>query len=108
MSLDDALDAYTEAGEHYALKRAEEMKLEDERHIIKQAALLRIMATTNELTGKPHSASSAESVVQLDAEYAEYLGRQREAAFFTILARTAWESARLRAQYLALLLGSPE
>ena len=64
--LASALETYEERATAYAISRAEESRLEDERHGVKQEALSRIMATDNPLTNKAHSASSAEGVVNLD------------------------------------------
>lgn len=100
-AVDNALAEYEARCIEYASLRAEESRLEDERHGVKQQALLRIMATENSLTGKPHSASSAESVVQLDPTYAAYLARQREVVLQKNIEHGKTESARIRALALA-------
>lgn len=86
---------------------AAEQALEDNRCIAKSAAVLRIMATENPLTKKPHSASSAEAIVETDAEYAGYRAAQRRAVVATQEARGAYEAAKLRAK-LAVELVSLE
>lgn len=78
--------------------RAHEMALEDERALVKHAATLRIMQTENELTGKPHSASSAVAVVESDGGYALHRAKQREAVIDTQLAYANWEAAKMRAR----------
>lgn len=86
------------AAEGLGLARAEEQRLEDERCAVKRAAILRIMQSENPLTGKQHSASSAEAVVETDGEYAEYRKRQRIAVVDTECARAAFYAARYRAE----------
>lgn len=86
---------------------ATEQALEDNRCIAKSAALQRIMLTENPLTKKPHSASSAEAIVETDAEYAGYRAAQRRAVVASYEARGAFESAKLRAK-LAVELVSME
>jgi hypothetical protein len=71
-----------------------EMELEDTRHHVKIAAIERIMKSgDNPMTGKPHSFSSAEALVNTDAEYAAHLEKQRDAARARILARGAYDAA---------------
>lgn len=79
-----------------------EQALEDARINIKLAAIERIMSRgDNTLTGKPHSFSSAESVVNTDDEYQSYLERQREAVRTRILARGAYDAAVAAARLAA-------
>jgi hypothetical protein len=86
----------------YAKAVADEMKIEDNRIVVKMAAVNRIMtAGDNPLTGKPHSFSSAEALVNTDSEYAEYLGKLREATKQRILARGDYEMQILAAQLVA-------
>ena len=71
-----------------------EQALEDNRINVKLAAIDRIMsAGDNPLTGKPHSFSSAEAVVNTDSEYQSYLERQRQAVRARILAKGGYEAA---------------
>ena len=60
-------------------------------------------AGPNELTGKPHSASSAEAIVEADAQYAAYLSQQRDAVIAKITAQAAYDSSVL----IALGLTAP-
>lgn len=98
-------DRYYAATDAYAAARAEEMRIEDERPAAKHAAILRIMQTPNELTGKPHSASSAEQQVEMDPGYRDYLAQRRQAVVNTITARTerdvAWVSVQMCARVLS-------
>lgn len=83
-----------DAGDVLAAAVKEEMTLEDERANIKFAAIERIMkAGDNQLTGKPHSFSSAEAQVHTDFDYSEYLSRCREAAAKRIRAKAQYEAA---------------
>lgn len=71
-----------------------EMSIEDARINTKLAAIGRIMAAgDNPLTGKPHSFSSAEAIVNTDAEYQQYLERLRLATHDRIVARGAYDAA---------------
>lgn len=92
--IEDAADALADAV-------AVEMKLEDDRPIVKQRAVLRIVGTENPLTGKPHSASSAEAVVETDAEYYDYRATQRQAVIAKIRAAGAYEAAKAIARLAA-------
>lgn len=90
------------AGETLADAIAHEQMLEDRRAEFKQAAILRLMQTTNPATNKLHSGSSAESVVETDPEYAQYRERQRDAVTRTLLARARYHAAIANA-HLAVL-----
>jgi hypothetical protein len=88
--------AVYETSEKYAAAVRYEMELEDGRATVKLAAIDRIMkAGDNAMTGKPHSFSSAEAAVNTDREYADYLGKQREAVVERILAKARYEAALL-------------
>jgi hypothetical protein len=79
-----------------------EQTLEDARINIKLAAIERIMSRgDNTLTGKPHSFSSAEAVVNTDDAYQSYLERQREAVRARILARGAYDAVLAAARLAA-------
>ena len=93
-SIDILSELSMDVATEYAAAVAHEMKLEDERIGVKMAAIDRIMKSgDNALTGKPHSFSSAESVVNTDKEYAEYLSKQRDATMQKILLKTKMEVA---------------
>jgi hypothetical protein len=71
-----------------------EMELEDTRHIVKLNAIEHIMGSgDNKLTGKPHSFSSAEAMVNTDDVYAEHLKKLRDAARARIVAKGAYDAA---------------
>lgn len=85
----------TAAAERLAEAVNAEQTLEDGRIYVKLAAIERIMAAgDNPLTGKAHSFSSAEAVVNTDPEYQTYLARQRDAVRERILAQGALYAAR--------------
>lgn len=64
----EAIDAVEAAGAALAQALCEEQTAEDGRAAAKVAAIRRLMdAGPNALTGKPHSASSAEAIVETDA-----------------------------------------
>ncbi len=102
MSADKLLNEVTQATISYAKAVDHEMALEDARIGVKMAAVNRIMtAGDNPLTGKPHSFSSAEALVNTDREYAEYLSTIRAAVSARIVARGNYETAILAAQLAA-------
>lgn len=86
-------DAVRLAARQLAEAREREMQVEHERPIKKMAAIARLMQFPNELTGKAHSYSSAEAVVESDTEYAAYLATCRMAVMNTIKARAEYEIA---------------
>lgn len=82
-----------------------ESELEDNRINVKMAAIERIMrAGDNPLTGKPHSFSSAEALVNTDETYASYLGQLRDAVHARIIARGAYDAAIATARLTAELV----
>jgi hypothetical protein len=94
--LDAAIAAMHAAAAALGAAKADELGLEDQRALVKRDAIKRLMQTTNELTGKPHSASSAETVVEGDEEYALHRAAQRVAAIESQVAWAKWEAARAR------------
>lgn len=106
---EQAIAAIEAAGERLAAACRQEMWLEDQRALVKALAIRRLMTTTNPDTEKPHSATSAEKVVETDAEYAAHRARQADAVVETIKARAAYEAAKRRADVaidLGMLLSS--
>jgi hypothetical protein len=96
------VDAITESAAKYAKTVEAEMALEDNRINVKMAAIQRIMQSgDNPLTGKAHSFSSAEAMVNSDREYADYLGEVRKAAVARIVARGGHEAALAEARLAA-------
>lgn len=83
-----------DAGDILAQAVKEEMTLEDMRAGVKIDAIERIMKSgDNPLTGKPHSASSAEAVVSQDAAYAAHLTQLRDAVARKIRAKAQYDAA---------------
>ncbi|HET8771591.1 MAG TPA: hypothetical protein VFM71_11465 [Gemmatimonadaceae bacterium] len=97
-TIDGVLEAVSKAGDALANAVRHEMALEDGRCVVKVRAIQRIMQGENPLTGKMHSASSAEAVVETDAEYAQYRDEQRTATVMKIRAQVAYECAKTRAR----------
>ncbi len=101
---DEAIDALMDRASEHATARAEEMHLEDLRAVRKITAIGRIMqGEPNPLTGKPHSASSAETFVETDEQYAALRKQQRDATMTTIMTRARYDAAKFRAQLLCTL-----
>jgi len=79
-----------------------ESELEDNRISVKMSAVERIMKSgDNPLTGKPHSFSSAEALVNTDATYSDYLGQCRDAAHARMIARGNYDAALATARLAA-------
>lgn len=102
----DAIETYEHAGALYADLAGQEMDLEAQRPIEKDHAIRRLMQTTNELTEKPHSASSAEKIVETDEAYFAALRVQRETVVQKNHAFTRMQAAKLRAEMAIALLRS--
>jgi hypothetical protein len=82
-----------------------EQSLEDNRINTKLAAIDRIMARgDNSFTGKPHSFSSAEAIVNTDEDYQAYLERLRLAVRDRIIAKGNYDAAVAAARLGALPL----
>lgn len=76
-----------------------QMTLEKDRHVIKMAAISRIVASgDNPLTAKPHSFSSAEAVVHTDAEYDAHLSNIIDATCDKLIAVGDYDAAVAEAQ----------
>jgi hypothetical protein len=70
------------------------MQLEDHRAVVKLTAIDRIMRSgDNPMTGKAHSFSSAEAMVNTDEEYQNYLAKIRDAVRQRILARGSYDAS---------------
>lgn len=79
-----------------------ESELEDNRISVKMAAVERIMKSgDNPLTGKAHSFSSAEALVNTDITYSDYLGQCRDAAHARMIARGNYDAALATARLAA-------
>lgn len=100
----DQIDDVEAAGERLAQAVARVQELEDERAIVKSQAVRRLMLTNNEDTGKQHSASSAEKIVEVDGEYAAHRKLQRDAEVEKQRAYAQYEAAKLRAKLAVVLV----
>lgn len=80
----------------------EELELDHQRHVVKMQTIAKIVRSgDNPLTGKPHSFSSAELLVEQDPDYAQHMTKLREATEKRIIARGDYESALVEAQLMA-------
>jgi len=95
-SLAEALNALTRAGAALAEATCREMELADERALVKDAAIRRLVET-----GQERSATAAEKFVERDAEYAAHRRKQYEAVVARITAQAAYEVAWCSARALA-------
>jgi hypothetical protein len=100
---EEAIVAIETAAARLAVAVRAEMELEDFRPIVKSQAIRRLMATENPETGKPHSASSAEKIVETDAEYSAHRRDQYAAVVETIRARGEFEASRRKADLAVAL-----
>lgn len=98
------VEAVEVAAKAYGEAQARESELEDDRCFAKRDAIRRIMQLPNDETGKPHSASSAEKVVETDTEYSAFRKTQRDAVVATQLARGRFHAAKLRAELELVVL----
>jgi len=83
----------TYAGHKLAGAVVAEMEMEAKKPAEKSDAIRRLMQQENPETGKPHSASSAEKVVETDRDYANFLTTMREAVHAKIIARAHYDAA---------------
>ncbi len=102
------LAVFEAEAERYALAVGAEMDCEGEKPEAKLNAIRRLMQHPNELTGKPHSASSAEAIAETDPEYGAFLRRRRDAVIAKLRAQGRLEAARLRVQLALALVGPKE
>jgi hypothetical protein len=98
-----AINEYEREGQAYAAFVHRELELEAGRPAVKCDAIRRILGAsdapnTNIVNGRPHSASSAEAVVETDHGYRAYLTVQHEVVLSKHAAYTRMTSARLRAE----------
>lgn len=99
-----AIASLQQAANEYAAKVYAEMELEARRPAKKAEAVARIMASgDNPLTNRPHSASSAEAIVETDHGYAAHLAETRDVVLAKNLAYTTLTTERLNAE-LAIAL----
>jgi hypothetical protein len=94
----ESIAVITDAGERAATAHDRVTRLEDDRAKYKAEAIQRLMQTQNPLTGKLHSASSAEAVVETDELYASYRMMQREAEVERWRSLAAFSAAKLIAR----------
>jgi len=94
-----AIEDYSRAADQYTRHADLEALFEEQRTAVKQGAIQRLMAEVNPLTGNPHSASSAEKVVELDPAYSKHLQLQRE----TVASKNLWSSRMVAYQLTAQL-----
>ena len=103
------VEDFERLGKGYAELALQEMDLEATRAVEKDAAIRRIMEQPNPLNNdKAHSATSAEKLVEGDAEYAAYLRHQRETVHQKNIAFTSMTGARLRAELAIAALRASE
>lgn len=92
------IDAFSEAALAFRTAVVTEMQVEDAKPLEKSAAIFRIMGTENPETKKPHSASSAEKIVEGEPQYEAFLRSRRKAVFEKLEASAALDAARFRVQ----------
>lgn len=101
-------DLFITKAREYGAAKGQEQQLENERHVAKLAAVLRLLPTENPLTAKPYSVSAAEAYVETDADYAAYLASQRAAMLARIDAEAARDAARADMHVAsAMITGAP-
>ena len=104
---EQAIEQAEHAAEDAAILVATELMLEHVRPVRKHEAILRIVAAyVHPLTGKPHSYSSAETLVETDPMYAEHLAELRRIGRDRALAQSKVWAARVRAELAVRCLGT--
>ena len=93
-----AVSAIEDAADRLAIACEYEMRLEDERPLVKAEAVKRIMARDS------LAATPAEKIVESDEAYAVHRTLQYGAVVETIRARAAYESAKRRADLAIALI----
>jgi hypothetical protein len=93
-----ALEALELAAERCATAHNRVSELEDDRALVKAACIKAMIGTENAATGKPHSASSAEAVVESWPEYQRHRAAQREAEVERRRSLGQWHAAQLKAR----------
>jgi|SRR5579859_5322061 len=101
----EALNRAHEHGEAYARYVGEELHLSAQKPAEWQAAVLRLMAQDNPLVaGKPHSASSADKVVETDPAYRQLLDDLRAVVVYKERAHVAFRVELERATLYRTLI----
>jgi hypothetical protein len=98
---------FERATESLATAFAREHETQSLKGLRKAEAIGRIIGTTDPLTQRPHSASSAEKVVEQDPEYFAFLAECRAAIVDRIRREGDYQGCLLRAQ-LSIRLASPQ
>lgn len=89
-----AYEDLMQAGEALADARHNRDTLLDTKSVAKIAAIQSLIGTDNPLTGKPHSASSAETMAEHVAIYADHLRSLRMAEHALIIARAKYDGIK--------------
>jgi hypothetical protein len=89
--LDAAIAAMTDAGRALGEAKADEMRLEDERALVKRDAIKRLVES-----GAASSATAAEKIVEQDETYAAHRAHQRGQVIEVQTKWAGWEAARAR------------
>ncbi len=102
-----AIERVCKAGVRLAEAVEREMLLEARRGIETEAAIKRLIGTPNALTGKEHSASSAEKIKETDAGYKLYDAGRIDSIADRHRAWAEYDAAKLEAQ-LAVAMATTE
>lgn len=103
--LERAISAYTQAHEclRIAIDGYDEWYFE--KSLQKMNGIRRLMQETNPLTGKAHSATSAEAVVETDATYRDYIERGSRLMLIRMHLEAGLAAAEARMTYVARRAG---
>ena len=94
----EAIAAIAVAANECAIAHDHVAALANRRPLVKAGAIGRLMQATNANTGKLHSATSAEAVVELDDEFTRHREIEREAEVDRWRSLAAYEAAKLTAK----------
>ena len=107
-TLEAAIRVLVEATAAYAEAIEAADRMDAEKAQVKEAAILRLIQTTNPLTKNPHSASSAEKVVEEDSTYFTWLTKRWRATTTRITAETMRDIALARVRFWSARGAEPE
>lgn len=90
------------AGRRLAEAVVAELEMEARKAGEKSEAIRRLIGSPNLETDKPHSASSAEKIVETDREYATFLAAYRSIVANKIVARAEYDAAVVAGRLAAM------
>ena len=107
-TIHELIDRFVAAQASYIDFTRQEMEFDDYKPVAKHNAVMRILGTENPATKKPHTYSSAETIVESDGEYASYLKSRRESIVHKMQAKADMEAAAFRVRAALAIKGEEQ